>query len=62
MVLSRPECEGPGFDSRLRDRMFLDHVSNLTQLDLVANVTSESEMHVDMLSPWRGECDSNKVS
>ena len=42
--------------------MFLDHVSNLTQLDLVANVTSGSEMHEDMLSPWRGECDSNKVS
>ena len=29
-------------------------------LHLVANVISELEMHEDMLSPWRGECDSDQ--
>ena len=31
-------------------------------LHLVANVISELGMHEDMLSPWRGECDSDQVS
>ena len=29
-------------------------------LHLVANAISELEMHEDMLSPWRGECDSDQ--
>ena len=59
---THPECGGPGFDFQLRQRMFSDYVSNSTQLHLVANVISEPKMHDDILSLWRGECDSNKVS
>ena len=31
-------------------------------LHLVVNVISKLGRHEDMLSPWRGECDSNQVS
>ena len=31
-------------------------------LHLVANVMSKLKIHQDMLSPWRGECDSYQVS
>ena len=59
---THPECGGPGFDFQLRQRMFSDYVSNSTQLHFVAYVISEPKMHDDILSPWRGECDRNKVS
>ena len=31
-------------------------------LHLVANVISELKMHEDMLSPWRGECNSDQCA
>ena len=37
------------------------HLFNLL-LHLVASVISELKMHEDMLSLWRGECDSDQVS
>ena len=55
-----PDIERPGLDSLLRQRIFSDHLLD-PLLHLVANVISKLKMHEDMLSPWRGECDSDQV-
>ena len=59
-----PDSTRLGFDPLLRHRIFgitNCHIFNRL-LYLVANVISEFEMYEDMLSPLRGECDSNQVS
>ena len=57
---ARLDSERLGFDfPTLRHNFFriADHHLFDPLLDLVANVSSESKMHEDMLSPWRVVCD-----